>query len=181
MKKIIKGLLCVLSATFVSGCSKQKESISTITTTRPLNIVTDSKEEAEELAGFTIKLPETIPQAEILNYDTRRDALIQAIYGTGTTGIDRIDKAAIYKANNNSKSIIQVNIDTYPQVETFDRSDIEESGVAEECIVTVRGKDNFKYLAVWENDGYWYRIRIDEEVGMSISLEDMKDIVSKVQ
>lgn len=179
MKKIIKVLLCAVSVIFVSGCNKQEGSITS--TTRPLYTGQASKEEAEELAGFTIELPETIPQAEILDYAARRDALIQAIYGTGTTGVDRIDKAAIYKANNDSLFIIQLDIETYPQVETFDLSDIEESGVTEECIVTVRGKDDLKYLAVWENDGYWYRIRINEEVGMSISLEDMKDIVTKVK
>ena len=96
----------------------------------------DSMEEAARMAGFDMVLPKIPDRLEVL-----KGVMIQVFYGEN--GQDMLIRKA------RGEGDISGDYNHYAQVETIDG-------------ITVKGKNNAFFLAVWARDGYAYSISVSQ-------------------
>lgn len=118
-------------------------------------------EEAGEIAGFTLSVPDTI-SGEFTNpvFRAMKGSLIEVIYGEGEQQI-RIRKGS-------GDGNISGDYHVYPQSETATVGDVQ---------VTLSGKDGKIYLATWADGGYSFAV----QAGAGMSRDSMTALIQEVQ
>lgn len=121
----------------------------------------ETKEEAEELAGFSLTIPESLEQEGSTEaYRAMKDSMLEVLV-SGEEDQIRIRKGAGEE-------------DISEDYTVYEKEDTVEIG---ERKVTVKGDETLVYLAVWQEGEYSYSV--SSENGMA--LEDMTQLVEGIQ
>lgn len=121
----------------------------------------ETKEEAEELAGFSLTIPESLEQEGSTEaYRAMKDSMLEVLV-SGEEDQIRIRKGAGEE-------------DISGDYTAYEKEDTVEIG---ERKVTVKGDETLVYLAVWQEGEYSYSV--SSENGMA--LEDMTQLVEGIQ
>ena len=121
----------------------------------------ETKEEAEELAGFSLTIPESLEQEGSTEaYRAMKDSMLEVLV-SGEEDQIRIRKGAGEEDISGDYTV-------------YEKEDTVEIG---ERKVTVKGDETLVYLAVWQEGEYSYSV--SSENGMA--LEDITQLVEGIQ
>lgn len=164
MKKCIVIMLCaILGAGGVSEYSAlQKKQVSDefVNMINPFTD-SDSLEEAEQLAGFSIVLPEKIEESNTRIYRSMGQTLLEVIYEDGKENeIARVRKG-IGEADISGD---------------YNEYSLEWKVCVNGTLVQMKGENNRFMLAVWTKNGYSYSVSTN-----GLSLKKMKELVGGIE
>lgn len=152
IKNVIALVLGALVAFSVAACGNDSQPASgeNVGLANPFQAC-ETMDDARELAGFDMTLPEAADELEAIEGD-----MIQALYG------ENGDEMRIRKALGSQD--VSGDYNQYPQTETVDN-------------VTLKGENGQFVLATWTAGAYTYSI----SVGEGRSQADMMELVAAVQ
>lgn len=165
MKKCIMIMLCAalgLGSAAVSGRLQEKKQVSEefVNMINPFTD-SDSLEEAEKLAGFSIVIPEKIQGSSNRIYRSMDQTLLEIIYEDR----EEIEIARVRKGTGEAD--ISGDYNEYA---------LEQKISVKGKQVQLKGENNRFQLAVWNENGYSYSVSTN-----GLSLEKMKELVGGIE
>lgn len=165
MKKCIMIMLCAalgLGSAAVSGRLQEKKQVSEefVNMINPFTD-SDSLEEAEKLAGFSIVIPEKIQGSSNRIYRSMDQTLLEIIYEDR----EEIEIARVRKGTGEAD--ISGDYNEYA---------LEQKVSVKGKQVLLKGENNRFQLAVWSDNGYSYSVSTN-----GLSLEKMKELVGGIE
>lgn len=165
MKKCIMIMLCAalgLGSAAVSGRLQEKKPVSEefVNMINPFTD-SDSLEEAEKLAGFSIVIPEKIQGSSNGIYRSMDQTLLEIIYEDR----EGIEIARVRKGTGEAD--ISGDYNEYA---------LEQKISVKGKQVQLKGENNRFQLAVWSDNGYSYSVSTN-----GLSLEKMKELVGGIE
>lgn len=167
-RKIITGTLCAVMAFSLAACMNSNKPVDKNEIgTKAENaqqmpnpfITCDTLEEAIELAGFDMTVPESLEGFEDRMISAIENELIQVTFQN--------EENQIYFRKAEGDEDISGDYNVYSEVNT-----VETGGKS----VTMKGNDGKVMLAVWTANGYTYAVRATE-----VSLEEMSGLAEQLQ
>ena len=165
MKKCIMIMLCAalgLGSAAVSGRLQDKKQVSEefVNMINPFTD-SDSLEEAEKLAGFSVVIPEKIQGSSNRIYRSMDQTLLEIIYEDR----EGIEIARVRKGTGEAD--ISGDYNEYA---------LEQKVSVKGKQVQLKGENNRFQLAVWSDNGYSYSVSTN-----GLSLEKMKELVGGIE
>ena len=120
----------------------------------------DTLQEAEEICGFELTLPETVSSAD---YRVISGQLLEVIVRNGADGLEtyRIRKAE-------GEGDISGDYNAYAETDEM---------TADDRTITVKGNSGSVHLAVWEDSGYAYSIQSAD----GVSKEELTELIRQIR
>lgn len=145
------------SVSLENGVVSISASESSESTVQIPNPVTDcnSLDSAEELAGFQVKLPDTVNGSNHRVFRAAEGNFLEVIYLDGETETARVRKAP------GSEDVSGIYTE-YPDVDT-----VSVAGTP----VTIKGNDEGASLAIWTRGGYSYSVTVESPVSDTEMME----------
>lgn len=164
MKKIFALAMSAVMLLALGACGQAPKSESN--STQLANPFTDceTKEAAEELAGFKLELPDEVDGAENRSFRVSAEAkLIEVIYQNG-------DKNTVCVRKAEGSGDISGDFNSYSESDTVTINDIE---------VSVKGDSGKISLATWTDNGYTYSVKTYPD--SELSNEAITDLIEAVK
>ena len=150
MKKMMTAAAAALMLVF-AGCSAKPEESAGTQIPNPV-VPAGSLEEAAEITGFNLSVPDKIEGYEDISVQVISKELIQVIYDNGETDI--------YIRKAKGQEDISGDWNEYPDV-------AEETIGGKTC--TVKKKDGKVYVVLWTADGYTYSVQSNDGFDASLT------------
>lgn len=159
MKKFIMLTMCTMMAVILTACTKEtKEEVA-----NPF-VEYETMDEAQEAAGFTINVPDKVPEGYTLStIRVIENDLADITYLNGENEIT-------FRQAKGSEDI-SGDYNEYSETNEVKVGDIQ---------VTTKGNDGVVNVAVWTNGDYSYSIGANND-GEGLLLSDVIDMISSIQ
>lgn len=137
-----------------------EESKETVAVANPY-VTVDSLEEASKIAGFSLKVPDSIDGYKQVLVEAMQNSIIQLVYQGEEQEI------SIRKALGTDDSLIG----DYTQYPTN-----SEVTLSNNSVLTIKGEDEYINLAYWQKDGYTYAI-----YSSGLGLEEVTKLAESIE